>query len=67
MQWQESTALMLASEEGHLDVVRELLRAEADVNAQDEVSSYSGEVRTSLVSRPEKEIRRIPSTICTVA
>ena len=30
---------MLASEGGHLDVVRELLRAQADVNAQDEVYS----------------------------
>ena len=33
------TALMLASEGGHLDVVRELLKAQADVNAQDEVCS----------------------------
>ena len=28
---------MLASEGGHLDVVRELLKAQADVNEQDEV------------------------------
>ena len=28
---------MLASGGGHLDVVRELLKAQADVNAQDEV------------------------------
>ena len=33
------TALMLASVGGHLDVVRELLKAQADVNAQDEVCS----------------------------
>ena len=30
---------MLASEGGHLDVVRELLKAQADVNAQDRVCS----------------------------
>ena len=30
---------MLASEGGHLDVVKELLKAQADVNAQDEVCS----------------------------
>ena len=30
---------MLASWGGHLDVVRELLKAQADVNAQDEVCS----------------------------
>ena len=29
---------MLASEGGHLDVVKTLLKAEADVNAQDAVS-----------------------------
>ena len=34
-----NTALMLASEGGHLDVVKELLKAQADVNAQDEVCS----------------------------
>jgi len=28
---------MLASKGGHLDVVRELLKAQADVNIQDEV------------------------------
>ena len=28
---------MLASKGGHLDVVRELLKAQADVNAQDEL------------------------------
>ena len=33
------TALMLASVGGHLGVVRELLKAQADVNAQDEVCS----------------------------
>ena len=33
------TALMLASEGGHLDVVRELLKAQADVNVQDKVCS----------------------------
>ena len=33
------TALMLASEGGHLDVVRELLKAQADVNALDWVCS----------------------------
>ena len=38
MQWRK-TALMLASVGGHLDVVRELLKAQADVNAQDEVCS----------------------------
>ena len=37
MQWRGRTALILASEGGHLDVVRELLRAQADVNVQDEV------------------------------
>ena len=30
---------MLASKGGHLDVVRELLSAQADVNVQDEVCS----------------------------
>ena len=39
MQWRRRTALMLASVGGHLDVVRELLKAQADVNAQDEVCS----------------------------
>jgi len=34
------TALMLASEGGHLDVVKELLKAQADVNAQDEVCRH---------------------------
>ena len=33
---------MLASEGGHLDVVRELLKAQADVTAQDEVCSFLG-------------------------
>ena len=37
-QW-ERTALILASEGGHLDVVRELLKAQADVNVQDMVCS----------------------------
>ena len=39
MQWQGRTALMLASEGGHLDVLKELLHAQADVNVQDEVCS----------------------------
>ena len=39
MQGRGRTALMLASEGGHLDVVKELLRAQADVNVQDEVCS----------------------------
>lgn len=41
MQWEERTALMLASEHGHLDVVRELLTAQANVNTKDKVSSVS--------------------------
>ena len=41
MQWDERTALMLASDGGHLDVVRELLEAQADVNVQDEVCIVS--------------------------
>jgi len=40
MQWRGRTALMLASEGGHLDVVKELLKAQADVNAQDEVCRH---------------------------
>jgi len=36
MQWKR-TALMLASEGGYLDVVRELLKSQADVNAQERV------------------------------
>lgn len=57
VQWQESTALMLASEEGHLDVVMELLEANADINTQDEVRKLqllmggSWEVLTSIVTR----------------
>ena len=39
MQWKGRTALMLASKGGHLDVVSELLKAQADVNALDEVCS----------------------------
>jgi len=39
MQWRGRTALTLASKGGHLDVVKELLKAQADVNAQDEVRS----------------------------
>ena len=31
------SALMLASEGGHVDVVRELLKTQADVNIEDEV------------------------------
>ena len=31
---------MLASEGGHLDVVKELLKAQADVNAQNEVCRH---------------------------
>lgn len=48
---------MLASEEGHLDVVRELLEANADINTQDEVRKLqllmggSWEVLTSIVTR----------------
>ena len=32
---------MLASEHGHLDVVRELLTAQANVNSKDKVNSLS--------------------------
>jgi len=41
MQWNEGTALMSASGGGYLDVVRELLKAQADVNVQDEVCIVS--------------------------
>ena len=37
MQWEGRTALMWASEGGHMDVVKELLRARAVVDLQDEV------------------------------
>ena len=37
MQWGGRTALMHASEDGHIDVVKELLRARAGVDLQDEV------------------------------
>ena len=37
MQWRGRTALMWASEGGHVDVVKELLRAWAGVDLQDEV------------------------------
>ena len=38
LQWTR-TALMLASEGDHLDVVRELLKSQADVNVQEYVCS----------------------------
>jgi len=41
IQWNEGTALMSASKGGHLDVVRELLKAQAEVNIQDKVSAES--------------------------
>ena len=50
MQWRKKTALMLASEGGHLDVVRELLKAQADVNAQDWVCIFLGVCYTLLVA-----------------
>ena len=37
LQWRGRTALMWASRCGCLDVVKELLRAQADVDMQDEV------------------------------
>ena len=37
VQWRGRTALMQASEGGYLDVVKELLRAQAGVDLQDEV------------------------------
>ena len=37
MQWEGMTALMWASAGGHVDVVKELLRAQASVDLQDEV------------------------------
>ena len=37
VQWEGRTALMEASEGGHLDVVKELIGAQADVEQQDEV------------------------------
>ena len=37
MQWEGRTALMQASEGGHLEVVKVLLRAKAGVDMQDEV------------------------------
>ena len=43
MQWNEGTALMSASKGGHLDVVRELLKAQADANAQDKVCIVSSD------------------------
>ena len=39
---------MVASEGGHLDVVNELLKAQADVNAQDEVV-YDALVRKNFM------------------
>ena len=39
-QWRGRTALMPASGGGHLDVVKELLKAQADVNARDEVCRH---------------------------
>lgn len=41
MQWDERTALMSAIMGDHLDVVRELLKAQADVNVQDKVCIVS--------------------------
>ena len=37
VQWEGRTALMRASAGGHVDVVKELLRARAGVDLQDEV------------------------------
>ena len=37
VQWRGRTALMHASEGGHMDVVKELLRARAGVDLEDEV------------------------------
>ena len=37
----ERTALMSASKGGHLDVIRELLKAQAEMNIQDKVSAES--------------------------
>ena len=37
VQWEGGTALMAASKGGYLDVVKELLRAQAGVDLQDEV------------------------------
>ena len=37
VQWKGMTALMEASEGGYLDVVKEVLRAQAGVDLQDEV------------------------------
>ena len=37
VQWEGRTALMEASEGGYLDVMKELLRAQAGVDLQDEV------------------------------
>ena len=48
MQWRGRTALMVASEGGHLDVVNELLKAQEDVNAQDEVV-YDALVRKNFM------------------
>ena len=41
IQKDERTALMSASMGGHLDVMRELLKAQAEVNIQDKVSAES--------------------------
>ena len=41
MQWNEGTALISASMGGHLDVVKELLKAQANVNVQDKVCIVS--------------------------
>ena len=45
------TALMLASEGGHLDVVKELLQVQADVNVQNEVCSFQFRVCDTMVGR----------------
>ena len=37
VQWEGRTALMQASQGGHLGVVKELVGAQADVDQQDEV------------------------------
>ena len=41
VQWEGRTALMLANKGGHLDLVKELVGAQADVDEQDEVCSLS--------------------------
>lgn len=41
MQWEGRTALMLANKGGHLNLVKELVGAQAGVNKQDEVCSLS--------------------------